>query len=86
MVVVVDHSTEENSATQISIISGTFVLQSTHLMEQLVHKSLLCHLCTGSLGSPCSPQLMSVVHGRRALALQKETRVSLVSSHFGTSF
>lgn len=36
----------------------------------------MCHLCIYSLGSPCLPQLMTLVHARRALALQKEALVS----------
>ena len=71
-----DHSAKGNSATQISTVCGTFVVQTIPLLVLLVHKSLLCHLCICSLGSPCSPRLMSMVHARRAIAL-KEAMVSL---------
>lgn len=76
MVVEVDHSAKGNTATKISIVYWTFVLQTIHLLELLVHKSLMCHLCICSLGSPHSPRLMSMVHARRALALKKEASVS----------
>lgn len=44
MVIVVDHRAKGNSATQISMVYGTFVFQAIHLLELLVHKILLCHL------------------------------------------